>query len=160
MLKQIGIRLEEEIIMKAKKTALDKGFTFQKLVEEALNTYIDNNLTIKQDNNLTSYQSNLITISQDNKLESYQDNKLSIPENDDYYLLRKTHKTKVEPNPKQYFIGPMSWMIMDGNKAHFDKDGVVIPFRFTDENNKVWEPDEEELQELSEYYGKPVKIEK
>jgi hypothetical protein len=171
VLKQIGIRLDEEIIIKAKKTALDKGFTFQKLVEEALTTYIDNKITTSQDNNITIKQDSLITTQQSNKLEGYQDNKLETIIDDtkgtspallgdDYYLLRKTHKTKTELGARQYSLGPVTWLILDGSKSHFDINGEPIPFRFTDENGKVWEPDEEELRELSNHLGKPVKIEK
>jgi hypothetical protein len=51
-------------------------------------------------------------------------------------------------------------MISFDCKPHFDADGKPIPFRYTDLNGKVVEPDADEIKELEEYYGKPVTIEK
>lgn len=77
-----------------------------------------------------------------------------------YYILRKTARTgKPLKQMAQYQQGTVTWLVLEGCKAHYDADGNPIPFRFTDGNGQLFEPDEDELKELEEYYGKPVIIE-
>lgn len=77
-----------------------------------------------------------------------------------FHVIPKTHKVgKPEKMMKQYHEGNVSWMILEGCRAHFDKAGKPIPFRFTGDDGKVWEPDLDDLQELADQYGKTVVVE-
>jgi hypothetical protein len=79
---------------------------------------------------------------------------------DDYYILRKTHKQgKPEKEMRQLQKGPLVWMVLEGCKAHYDENGESIPFRFTGDDGVVYEPDADDLKEIEEAFGKPVKIE-
>jgi hypothetical protein len=77
MLKQIGVRLEEELIKKVKMLAIEEGISVQDVFKTVLESYFDNKLTNKQDNKITSKN--------DNKLTSEQ--------------VKKTTKKKPEPEP-------------------------------------------------------------
>jgi hypothetical protein len=81
--------------------------------------------------------------------------------NEDCYILRKTAKVgKPETQGRTYNLGPATWVIPEGCRSHFDADGERIPYRFTDENGKVCEPDDDELHFLSIDLGKDIEVEK
>lgn len=62
VLKQIGVRLEEELITKTKKFGLDNKLSLQQVISEALTSYLDNKLSSeKKDNMITSEHDNKIT---------------------------------------------------------------------------------------------------
>jgi hypothetical protein len=61
MLKQIGVRLEEELIKITKQYALDNQKSIQEVFTVALESYFANKLTSEHDNKLESEQVNKIT---------------------------------------------------------------------------------------------------
>jgi hypothetical protein len=71
-MKQIGVRLEEELIKRTKQYGLDNMLSLQNIISEALTSYLDNKLSPAPPES----DSNMITSKQDNKLESKHDNKL------------------------------------------------------------------------------------
>jgi hypothetical protein len=86
-----------------------------------------------------------------------------------YYVLWKTHRTEPMEEDKdpmyKYFDhievsnGTVLWNIPHGGLKHFDKNGNLIPFRFTDKRGRVHEPTTHHIGELASKYGKPVTIE-
>jgi hypothetical protein len=172
-MKQVNIRLEESLIKKAKHRALEDDCSFQEVLTQALLSYLESGpqSTVKnQDGPNTE-----IPLVPERIEEPVKPPTPYIPrtlddilneENDPmderyFYVLRKTAKLgKRISGSHQYNTGGITWLVLDGCRAHFDKDGNVIPYRFTDADGKVQEPDEDEIKELEEYYGKPVTIEK
>lgn len=90
--------------------------------------------------------------------EPIKQNEPSIEET--HFILRKTAKTRTETQNRMAQLGPYQWVVMEGNKSHYDKDNNIIPIRFTAPDGEVCEPDADELKELEEAFGKPVHIEK
>jgi hypothetical protein len=167
-MKQLQVPITEELMFSAKTKAFQEGIHLKTLVALALEQYITANTSTTTNTtnspiiNNSPNTDNTVIINNSTNTSIIDNTKGTSPAllGDDYYLLRKTHKTKTELGARQYSLGPVTWLILDGSKSHFDINGEPIPFRFTDENGKVWEPDEDELRELSNHLGKPVKIEK
>jgi hypothetical protein len=170
-MKQIGVRLEEELLTKVKKHAKDNKISLQDLISTALDAYISNgvNEKITNDNNYVTkeqvekmIQDALVPHAKQEITPIIKDKKevTPIPTDDLFHILPKTHKVgKPEKMMKQYWEGTLSWMIPEGCCAHYDKNGNQIPFRMTDEKGKVFEPDLDELNEMTKYYGKPIELE-
>jgi hypothetical protein len=188
-MKQVNIRLEESLIKKAKHRALENDCSFQEVLTQALNLYLGvaPQSTVKNQDG-TNIEIPLVPAQIEEPVKPPVQTRIVpsfdniMPEKPTYtsrtlddllneepdpmderyfYVLRKTAKLgKRISGSHQYNTGGIFWMILDGCRAHFDADGNLIPFRFTDADGKVWEPDEDEIKELEEYYGKPVTIEK
>jgi hypothetical protein len=172
MLKQIGIRLEEELIAEVKMYAFRNSKSLQEVVADALKIHMNHTPPIKVAEMVQPLVPKTVEepvkppVNVEPKEETDLDAFFASQEPDPmderyFYVLRKTAKLgKRVSGSQQYNNGGIFWMILDGCRAHFDKDGNVIPFRFTDADGKVLEPDADEIKELEEYYGKPVTIEK
>jgi hypothetical protein len=154
-MKQVNIRLEEELIMKMKIKAITEGISQQELIKQAIESYIDSNIEIKQPIKLETKQAIKVESEQPSIIETKQED-----DDSNYYILRKTHKQgKPEKEMRQLQKGPLVWMVLEGCKAHYDENGESIPFRFTGDDGVVYEPDTDDLKEIEEAFGKPVKIE-
>jgi hypothetical protein len=165
-MKQLQVPITEELMFSAKTKAFQEGIHLKTLVALALEQYINTNTNISNISNTTinANTTNTITPNTTNTnitITPNTSNSPITPENDEYYLLRKTEKVgRTLPGASTRSLGTYKWVVFDGCKEHFDINGDPIPIRYTDENGKTWEPDEEELQELSKWLGKPVKIER
>lgn len=141
MLKQVGIRLEEELIWKVKQKAAENRISFQQAVSDALALYTNQQTPVDQTNQNQNQTQN------------------QTPKTDNYYLLRKTHrKSKPITNNREIRFGDYTWLVLVESQLHYDKEDEIIPFRFTFDG-VTYEPDEEEIKALEKYHGKPVKIE-
>jgi hypothetical protein len=86
-----------------------------------------------------------------------------------YYPLYKTHHTEPiaeESNPdyddyEEFDVsnGSAVWSIPRGGLKHFDKNGNLVPCRYTDAQGNVHEPTAIEKQQMEKVFGRPVTIE-
>lgn len=176
-MKQIGVRLEEELIKKAKQYGLDNNISFQNLVADALTSYLDNNLTPqpqpkkKQDKKITSKQDNKLSSEQVKKKEKKKPEPVLVPEKkeedddiynmDKYYILRKPG---FEGNPEKQHTRKtnltVEWWLEAGDSQYYDQWQNIIPFRYKKADGTDYLPNAAEIKKLEEEYEKPVTIEK
>jgi hypothetical protein len=130
-MKQIGVRLDEELVKKAKQFALDNKLTMQTIISEALTSYLDNKLTTTEsnDNKLTSEHDNMVTkkspfiidtrdhpegthifITEDHAYDLYRDESPELPpvKTSDFYLpIEERENPPLDPND------PIQKMLID-----------------------------------------------
>ena len=178
-MKQIGIRLEEELIKKVKQYGLDNNISLQNIVSEAITSYLDNkSAPISPDSN-----DNKITNKHDNKLESKQVSKkkekkkpepkpakqvvfVPTPDEDElpeeeYYILRKPgYEGRPETQHTRKTNLTVEWWLEEGDSQYYDEFQNIIPFRYKKADGTDYLPNAAEIKKLEEEYEKPVKIEK
>jgi hypothetical protein len=152
MMKKLQVMIEDELMETLKIFAVRQGKSLKDIVTESVETHIGLPALVPEPEPVVSTKNEVIPAIE--------------PEEDDqsmggmFHIIPKTHKIgKPHKQMKQYHEGPVSWMILEGCRSHFDKNDKMIPFRFTGDDGKVWEPDLDEINELSQYYGKPVEME-
>jgi hypothetical protein len=157
LMKQLQVPIEDALMSAAKLHGFQNGITLKEVVAQALTLYLESGQqsTVKTQPKLNQDGPNITPLVPTQIEEPVQ------PPVEDFYPIRKTHKVgKPTHSFDTYNVGPVEWYLMDGCRPHYDKDGEVIPFRYTDETGKVLEPSEKEIKALEEYLGKPVTIEK
>jgi hypothetical protein len=175
MRKQLAVKILKSSFDKLEKIKEETGLSNAKIIEMLLenydntNTNTSNNTSITEERVAEMIQEALANIntsvntdtntSSDDANTSTSTNVNTKEDDSNYYILRKTHKTRLEKEGRMAGSGALQWPVMPGTKSHYDKDGTIIPFRFTGDDGVVYEPEEEEIKEIAEAYGKPVKIE-
>jgi hypothetical protein len=158
MRKQLAVKILSSSFDRLEEIKQETGLSNAKIIEMLLDTYNTNTnikTTLTEERVEEMIQKALANIN----INASTNTNTTVKEKD-CYILRKTHKTgKPEKETRQYQCDSIFWLVLEGYKAHFDKNGNPIPYRFTDETGKVWEPDEDELEELKQAFGKPVQIE-
>jgi hypothetical protein len=185
-MKKLQIPITEELMNSAKLHAFQNGTTLKEVVIKALESYITSNTTntITTNTTPTTYNTRTkvntdttatTTITStspttDSTSNTYAPKKYPSPLDDEYqnekkedfYLLRKpAYRGDVVKESTKFTDGVVEWELLPGSIPHYDADGKLIPFACTMEfNNKLyWPPFENEIEEIAEAYGKPVKIE-
>jgi hypothetical protein len=153
-MKKLQIPVTDELMNAAKLYAFQNGTTLKDVVTIALSQHIG--ITTTTPTSATTYITSNTTTS---GTTSEHVNKLVLPSEETHFILRKTAKTRTETQNRMAQLGPYQWVVMEGDKSHYDKDNNIIPIRFTAPDGEVCEPDADELKELEEAFGKPVYIE-
>jgi hypothetical protein len=171
--KQLAVQILDASFARFEEIKQETGLSNAKLIEMMIENYSNTNTTASTSiNTQTEYvtkaevermiQAALVPHAKPELTPIIERKKEPTQTNDDdlFHILPKTHKVgKPETTMKQYREGALSWMIPEGCCAHYDKNGNPIPFIMTGENGKVFEPDLDELNEMTKYYGKPIEIE-
>jgi hypothetical protein len=158
-MKKLQIPVTDELMNAAKLYAFQNGTTLKDVVTAALAQYITSNTSTTSITTTTTISGSTSSIP-NITTQSEHVNKLVLPSEETHFILRKTAKTRTETQNRMAQLGPYQWVVMEGNKSHYDKDNNIIPIRFTAPDGEVCEPDADELKELEEAFGKPVHIEK
>ena len=140
MMKKLQVMIEDNQMKKLKQYALDNDVTLKDIVASMLDTFFKEAPKPKQPEPAPKQEK-----------QDYNP--------DEVFVIRKTHKEKEETVMKYYQMYGVDWSVFEGMKSHFDKDGSIIPFRLTDYNGKVCEPDDEQIEELERATGKKVVFE-
>ena len=145
MMKKLQVMIEDNQMKKLKLYALENDLTLKDIVASMLETFFKE--TPKPEEPKPKQP---VTAPKREKLDYNPD---------EVFVIRKTHKEKEETVMKYYQMYGVDWSVFEGMKSHFDKDGSIIPFRLTDYNGKVCEPDDEQIEELERATGKKVVFE-
>jgi antitoxin component of RelBE/YafQ-DinJ toxin-antitoxin module len=149
----VTAKIPQNVYLKFKEKCEELGIS----VNEALNLLLADEVK-----NITEESSKNVTKNLSNDSSKNHSKKSKEEKEEDFYLLRKTAKEGKAVRSFTVFNEgtPIEWCISPEQKAHYDADGNIIPFRFTSWDGLICDPNEEELKQLEIYYGKPVKIEK
>jgi hypothetical protein len=166
MLKQIGVRLDENLIKQVKMLAIQQETSIQDIFTEALTSYFDNKLTNKNVNKITKSQVSKITNTKPTTPAPKKEtpikplkpfNPKDYPQ---YYVLRATADIgNPIPIDREYSDGRVIWTIKEGECPHFDADDNYIPVRRTDINGNVIDVSDRDIAGLEEAHKKPLKRE-
>jgi hypothetical protein len=158
--KQLAVQILDASFARFEEIKQETGLSNAKLIEMLIDQYTNTNTSASTTEYTTKEE--VERMIQAALVPHIKTELTHIPNNDDdlFHILPKTHKVgKPEPMMKQYREGALSWMIPEGCCAHYDKNGNPIPFRMTDEDGRIFEPDLDDLNEMTKHYGKPIEIE-
>jgi hypothetical protein len=154
-MKKLQVMISDELMRKAKVYAFDNETTLKDLVTSLLEQHFSKTPTRQTKTPTQPVQKQEHLYHKTPTVEEI----MNQPDNN-HFILRKTHQTS---NPLtegyRYQNGSFVWVVLPDCKIHYDINGDIIPYRFTGPDGTVYEPDEEEIQELEEHFGKKVKIE-
>ncbi len=181
-MKRLNVNIDDELMLQAKMYVLKNGITLKDLVSDLLSEKFNSNdnsfkpsneailIPSKEDNEIAPPKAiiNETVLKPSNEythIDSYEpdyayDDPFADPNPMDeryFYILGKTVRT--EPLEEHEILsgvsnGTLRWAIPVEGFKHFDKEGILIPFRYTRPNGQVVEPTQEQLDLIAKKYNK------
>jgi hypothetical protein len=181
---KLQLMIDDELMLTLKLHVLQEKTTIKEyithLIQESFDTSIKESSNLK-DTKIKESKNHAIKESNDTKIQESNDTKPTTkyeweddgyvnPLSDDYqhdpyderyfYVLRKTAIMDIYPetHETEKTNGILRWTLPPNAVAHFDKDGQLIPFRYSIGLTR-YEPTPAQIKEIEKAYGKPVTIE-
>jgi hypothetical protein len=166
-MKKLQIMIEDELMAELKIMSFKQGKSLKDLVTEMITAQLGTPISEPQPKAKAKAKAKQV---QEQPTPTYKPKRYPNPLDDEYqnekkedfYLLRKpAYRGDTLKENTKFTDGVVEWELLAGSIPHYDADGKLIPFACTMEfNNKMyWPPFENEIEEIAEAYGKPVKIE-
>lgn len=168
-MKKLQVMIDDEMMVQAKTYVAKHGITLKDLVSDLLLRHFDSkeeSIIVSKNHSIIPKKEESIKVSNDtNIIESKEQtgglwdiiNAPNDPMDERYfYILPKTHRIDpmYEDDDTWVTNSKLRWLIPKGCSKHFDKQGNLIPFRYSDQNLMTVNPNEEQLKEIARKYEK------